>query len=263
MNKLATVRVHGNASTGIAENMMSGRVVVDGNVSQSAGATGRGGLLVVRGNASSRCGISMKGIDIVVGGSVGHMSAFMAQTGCLVVCGDAGEALGDSIYEARLYVRGSVDEPRRRLRREGAARRARRSARGTARGGGDRRRSGATSAATARRGSSTTSRSTTRRRTDVDGHRAGRPWNLRESYLFDRTVIAEIQRAATEGIYDIRGFGAKRRLPHFDDLLFLGASHLALPARGLPRALRDRRRPRDALRAQAARAEDPRSRSRG
>jgi glutamate synthase domain-containing protein 3 len=100
--------VHGNASTGIAENMMSGRVLVDGNVSQSAGATGRGGLLVVRGNASSRCGISMKGIDIVVGGSVGHMSAFMAQTGSLVVCGDAGEALGDSIYEARLYVLGSV-----------------------------------------------------------------------------------------------------------------------------------------------------------
>jgi len=50
----------------------------------------------------------MKGIDIVVGGSVGHMGAFMAQTGTLVVCGDAGEALGDSIYEARLYVRGEV-----------------------------------------------------------------------------------------------------------------------------------------------------------
>jgi len=44
----------------------------------------------------------------VVRGSVGHMSAFMAQRGCLVVCGDAGEALGDSLYEARLYVRGSV-----------------------------------------------------------------------------------------------------------------------------------------------------------
>jgi glutamate synthase domain-containing protein 3 len=108
MNKRATVRVHGNASTGVAENMMSGLVVVDGNVSQSAGASGHGGLLVVRGDASARCGISMKGIDIVVGGSVGHMSAFMAQSGTLVVCGDAGEALGDSIYEARLYVRGSV-----------------------------------------------------------------------------------------------------------------------------------------------------------
>jgi glutamate synthase domain-containing protein 3 len=108
MNKLATVRVHGNASTGLAENMMSGLVVVDGNASQSAGATGRGGLLVVHGDAAARCGISMKGIDVVVRGSVGHLSAFMAQTGRLVVCGDAGEALGDSIYEARLYVRGEV-----------------------------------------------------------------------------------------------------------------------------------------------------------
>jgi len=108
MNKLATVVVRGNASTGIAENMMSGRVIVDGSVSQSAGATAHGGLLVVHGDAAARCGISMKGVDIVVRGSVGHLSAFMAQTGNLVVCGDAGDALGDSIYEARLYVRGSV-----------------------------------------------------------------------------------------------------------------------------------------------------------
>jgi glutamate synthase domain-containing protein 3 len=50
----------------------------------------------------------MKGVDIVVRGSVGHMSAFMAQKGRLVVCGDAGDALGDSLYEARLYVRGTV-----------------------------------------------------------------------------------------------------------------------------------------------------------
>ena len=50
----------------------------------------------------------MKGVDIVVRGSIGHMSAFMAQRGCLVVCGDAGDALGDSIYEAHIYVRGSV-----------------------------------------------------------------------------------------------------------------------------------------------------------
>jgi glutamate synthase domain-containing protein 3 len=108
MNKRATVRVHGNASTGLAENMMSGTVILDGNASQSAGASGHGGLLVVRGDAGARCGISLKGLDIVVGGSVGHMSAFMAQQGCLVVCGDAGDALGDSIYEAHIYVRGRV-----------------------------------------------------------------------------------------------------------------------------------------------------------
>ena len=88
--------------------MMSGFVHVTGDASQSAGATGRGGLLRIDGNAASRCGISMKGIDILVQGSVGHMSAFMAQAGNLIVFGDAGDALGDSIYEARLFVRGSV-----------------------------------------------------------------------------------------------------------------------------------------------------------
>jgi methylamine---glutamate N-methyltransferase subunit B len=108
MNQHATVIVRGSAGVGVAENMMSGVVHVTGDASQSAGATGHGGLLRIDGNASSRCGISMKGIDIVVGGSVGHMSAFMAQAGMLAVFGDAGEALGDSIYEAKLFVRGSV-----------------------------------------------------------------------------------------------------------------------------------------------------------
>ncbi len=108
MNKQATIRVTGSVGPGAAENMMSGRVIIEGDASQYAGATGHGGLLVIKGNAASRCGISMKGIDIVVHGNIGHMSAFMAQSGTLVICGDAGGALGDSLYEARLFVRGSV-----------------------------------------------------------------------------------------------------------------------------------------------------------
>jgi glutamate synthase domain-containing protein 3 len=108
MNKLATIRIKGSAGPGVAENMMSGTVIIDGDASQYAGATGRGGLLVIKGNASSRCGISMKGIDIVVHGNIGHMSAFMAQSGNILCLGDAGEALGDSLYEARLFVRGTV-----------------------------------------------------------------------------------------------------------------------------------------------------------
>jgi glutamate synthase domain-containing protein 2 len=55
---------------------------------------------------------------------------------------------------------------------------------------------------------------------------------LRESALYDRNVIHEIQRAAREGVYDIRGFGAKRALPHFDDLVFLGASVSRYPLEG-------------------------------
>ena len=108
MNKLATVRVHGNAGSGLAENMMSGRVEVDGSASQYCGATAHGGLIVVRGDTSLRCGISLKGAEIVVRGSVGGNSMFMAQAGALVVGGDAGEALGDSLYEARIYVRGTA-----------------------------------------------------------------------------------------------------------------------------------------------------------
>jgi glutamate synthase domain-containing protein 3 len=109
MNKEAKVVINGHCGVGVAENIMSGEVRVKGNASQAAGASGHGGLVVIEGDASARCGISMKGVDIVVGGSVGHMSGFMAQTGHLVVCGDAGQSLGDSIYEAILYVQGKVE----------------------------------------------------------------------------------------------------------------------------------------------------------
>jgi methylamine---glutamate N-methyltransferase subunit B len=108
MNQHARITVHGNASIGAAENMMSGLVRIKGFASTSAGASAHGGCLVIEGDASLRCGISLKGADIVVGGSVGSFSAFMAQAGRLVVCGDAGDALGDSLYEAVIYVRGQV-----------------------------------------------------------------------------------------------------------------------------------------------------------
>ena len=108
MNKRADVTIHGNSGPGVAEGMSSGRVRVKGFASVAAGAAAHGGLLIIEGDASLRCGISIKGIDIVVGGSVGDYSAFMAQAGRIVVCGDAGDALGDSLYEAVIYVRGKV-----------------------------------------------------------------------------------------------------------------------------------------------------------
>ena len=55
---------------------------------------------------------------------------------------------------------------------------------------------------------------------------------LRRSASFPPETIHEIQRAAAEGIYEIRGFGAKRRVPCFDDLLFLGASMSRYPLEG-------------------------------
>ena len=206
-----------------------------GDAIQAAGATGRGGLLVIDGNASARCGISMKGVDIVVRGSVGHLSAFMAQAGNLVVLGDAGEALGDSIYEARLFVRGKVkslgadcvEKPMRaehqaelaalldaagldgevdpsEFRRYGSARKLYHFHVDNV-GVVLMEPHGPTAIPTPRRGKSAT---------------------------FDDVRIAEIRRAAATGIYDIRGGGAKRKLPHFDDLLFLGASISRYPLEG-------------------------------
>ena len=109
MNQQAEVTVHGHAGVGVGREHDERHGAREGQREPVGRRHRHGGLLVIEGDASSRCGISMKGIDIVVGGSVGHMSGFMAQLGHLVVCGDAGEALGDSIYEAILYVRGSVE----------------------------------------------------------------------------------------------------------------------------------------------------------
>ena len=54
----------------------------------------------------------------------------------------------------------------------------------------------------------------------------------RFSATFDEFTLSEIRRAAATGIYDIRGAGAKRRVPHFDDLLVLGASVSRYPLEG-------------------------------
>ncbi|MBH0239504.1 FMN-binding glutamate synthase family protein [Methylobrevis albus] len=54
----------------------------------------------------------------------------------------------------------------------------------------------------------------------------------RFSSTFDPATLAEIRRASATGIYDIRGGGAKRKLPNFDDLLFLGASISRYPLEG-------------------------------
>ena len=56
--------------------------------------------------------------------------------------------------------------------------------------------------------------------------------NLEESASYDRSVISYIQLAAERGVYDIRGLGAKRRLPSFDDLVFLTASASRYPLEG-------------------------------
>jgi glutamate synthase domain-containing protein 3 len=100
--------VNGFVGWSAGENLMSGIVRVRGNASESTGASSHGGLIIVEGDASSRTGISLKGGTVAVAGDVGHMSGFMAQAGTMLIGGDAGEGLGDSLYEAIIYVGGAI-----------------------------------------------------------------------------------------------------------------------------------------------------------
>jgi formylmethanofuran dehydrogenase subunit C len=102
------ITVNGFVGWSVGENLMSGTVRVRGSASECAGASSHGGTVIVHGSASSRAGISLKGGTVVVAGDVGHMSGFMAQAGTMLIGGDAGHALGDSLYEAVIYVAGSI-----------------------------------------------------------------------------------------------------------------------------------------------------------
>jgi methylamine---glutamate N-methyltransferase subunit B len=102
------VRIKGRVGWSVAENMMSGVVVVESNAGSLAGAALRGGDLVVKGQVGARTGIDQKGGTIVVLGDAGSMTGFMMQRGRQIICGDVGRGLGDSMYDGTIYVAGKV-----------------------------------------------------------------------------------------------------------------------------------------------------------
>ncbi len=102
------VHVTGRVGWAVAENMMSGVIVIEKNAGSLAGAALRGGDLVVKGDVGARTGIDMKGGTILVGGNADSMTGFMMQRGRLIVCGDVGASLGDSMYDGTIYVGGEI-----------------------------------------------------------------------------------------------------------------------------------------------------------
>jgi glutamate synthase domain-containing protein 3 len=102
------ITVDGFVGWSVGENLMGGTIRVRGSASQSVGASARGGRIFVEGHASLRAGISLKGATVAIAGDAGAMTGFMAQAGTILIGGDAGHALGDSLYEAVIYVHGSI-----------------------------------------------------------------------------------------------------------------------------------------------------------
>jgi glutamate synthase domain-containing protein 3 len=110
LNDGATVEVKGGAGWGAAESMRDGTVVIDGDAGNAVAASIRGGTVVVRGDASTRAGIALKGGTLVVGGNAGPQAAFLAQKGSVIVCGDAHDGVAESMYDATVFVGGSIGE---------------------------------------------------------------------------------------------------------------------------------------------------------
>ncbi|MGH3499346.1 MAG: hypothetical protein ACRDQA_00355 [Nocardioidaceae bacterium] len=102
------IHITGRVGWSVAENMMSGVVLVDKNAGSLTGAALRGGDLVVRGHVGARTGIDQKGGTIVVGGNAGSMTGFMLQRGHQIICGDVGAGVGDSMYDGAIYVAGRI-----------------------------------------------------------------------------------------------------------------------------------------------------------
>ena len=102
------VEITGRVGWSVAENMMSGVVVVEKNAGSLAGAALRGGDLVVKSDVGARTGIDQKGGTIIVLGNAASMTGFMMQRGRQIICGDVGPGLGDSMYDGTIYVGGNV-----------------------------------------------------------------------------------------------------------------------------------------------------------
>ncbi|HEX5822208.1 MAG TPA: hypothetical protein VFY30_10625 [Solirubrobacterales bacterium] len=102
------VEITGRVGWSVAENMMSGVVVVESNAGSLAGAALRGGDLVVKGDVGARTGIDQKGGTIIVLGNAASMTGFMMQRGRQIILGDVGHGLGDSMYDGTIYVGGKV-----------------------------------------------------------------------------------------------------------------------------------------------------------
>ena len=218
--------VNGFVGWSVGENLMGGTIRVRGSASQSAGASARGGRIFVEGDASLRAGISLKGATVAIAGDAGAMTGFMAQAGTILIGGDAGHALGDSLYEAVIYVQRLHRLPGRGRRGRGHDRRRRVSRRGPGRRDG------------------------LRPRGPRPGHQGGlgpaalplldppprlllsMTSGVPENHTFTPDAVARVHAMAETGHYAIRGLGARRKLPTFDDLVFLTASVSRYPLEG-------------------------------
>ena len=100
--------VDNNVGWGLADNMLKGSVVVNGNASAIAGVAIRGAEVVVKGNVGSRAGQVMKAGTLLCGGNANFMAGYMMYGGRIVILGDSGDKVGQDMTGGTIYVGGRV-----------------------------------------------------------------------------------------------------------------------------------------------------------
>jgi glutamate synthase domain-containing protein 3 len=104
-----TIHVKHNAGWGTADNLISGRFIIDQNAGPVIAVAMRGGGVHVKGNMGSRAGQVMKDGHIVCEGSAGYRAGSMMMGGTIIILGDGREAVGDFMMDGRVFVAGQID----------------------------------------------------------------------------------------------------------------------------------------------------------
>lgn len=103
------IEVENNVGWAAADNLLGGSVIVGKNASAVPGMAMRGGKLIVRGDIGSRAGTIMKDGLIIAGGKANFMAGYMMMGGRMIICGDSGRGVGQNIIGGEIYIGGKVE----------------------------------------------------------------------------------------------------------------------------------------------------------
>ena len=105
----ARFEIESNVGWGVGDSLYDGSVVVGGNASAIAGVALRGGEVVVKGNVGSRAGQVMKAGALLCCGNASFLAGYMMYGGRIVILGDSGERVGEDMSGGAIYVGGKVE----------------------------------------------------------------------------------------------------------------------------------------------------------
>jgi len=205
----AHFEIDSNVGWGVGDSLYDGSVVVGGNASAIAGVALRGGEVVVKGNIGSRAGQVMKAGTLLCCGNASFLAGYMMYGGRIIILGDSGERVGEDMSGGAIYVGGKVQSLGADARladvtsEEYADIEAFLAKYGIAFAGGFQKIVNAG----------------TKLRYGVNEPVARPlPYTVAEGTYWNAKVADDIHAKALIGRYRIRGYGAAKAVPHFNDI---------------------------------------------